>query len=151
MLHCSLNIPHPAFQTNATWLAAVNASAVGAPPWADAAAMHPADRYAARAKNVSRDFTVDEIVKARRRGASCATVGDEAEALSSPQKVRTTYYAMAAEADYLVGRVLDAARATRAWAHTYVVFCSDHGEMNMEHRQVRGGRESSARARGCRG
>ena len=32
---CSVNIPHPAFETNATWLAAVNDSLVDVPVWID--------------------------------------------------------------------------------------------------------------------
>ena len=43
---------------------------------------------------------------------------------------------MCAETDYLMGRVLDAANRTGHLDNTYVVFLSDHGEMNMEHRQV---------------
>ena len=49
-------------------------------------------------------------------------------------KVRRTYYAMCAETDYLLGRVLDAAERTgHTLENTYIVFVSDHGEMNMEH------------------
>ena len=50
-------------------------------------------------------------------------------------KVRRTYWAMVAETDYLMGQVLEAARALD-YDNTLVLFLSDHGEMNMEHRQV---------------
>ena len=33
LLYCSLNIPHPPVNTNATWLASVNESLVDVPPW----------------------------------------------------------------------------------------------------------------------
>ena len=46
------------------------------------------------------------------------------------------YYAMCAETDFLLGRVLDALRDSGEYDNTYIVFVSDHGEMNMEHRQV---------------
>ena len=51
-------------------------------------------------------------------------------------KVRRTWFAMVAETDFLMGQVLEAARARADYANTLVVFLSDHGEMNMAHRQV---------------
>jgi len=44
-LHCSLNIPHPPFDTNSTWLQSVNMSAVNVPQWplTGTARMHPYD------------------------------------------------------------------------------------------------------------
>ena len=44
-LYCSLNIPHPAFRTNATWLHAVDEAAVRASPpaWPAEGSMHPYD------------------------------------------------------------------------------------------------------------
>ena len=50
--------------------------------------------------------------------------------------VRKTYYAMCAETDYLLGQVYNLAQATGHLKNTYTIFVSDHGEMNMEHRQV---------------
>ena len=113
-LYCSLNIPHPAFDTNATWLSYVNDTNVRVPQWLPREKFHPADSYMSQSKNVWRDFTDDEILK-----------------------VRKTYYGMCAETDYLLGRVIDAAERTgHTLENTYFVFVSDHGEMNMEHRQV---------------
>ena len=118
LLYCSLNIPHPPFRTNATWLARVNASAVGLPASFTSAdrigKMHPADQYSVISKNVTGKFSIEEILTTRR-----------------------VYAAMCMETDYLLGRVLDAAASS---GHlnplTYVLFLSDHGEMAMEHRQV---------------
>jgi hypothetical protein len=45
MLYCSINIPHPAFNTNATWLAYVNDDLVGVPEWPAEDSFHPADSY----------------------------------------------------------------------------------------------------------
>lgn len=113
MLYCSVNIPHPAFQTNATWLAYVNESAIPTPPWTPIEEMHPADSYMSISKNVAGNYTAAEILE-----------------------VRKTYYAMCAETDYLMGRVLKALKARGQYDDTYIIFLSDHGEMNMEHRQV---------------
>lgn len=113
MLYCSVNIPHPSFQTNATWLGYVHEDKIDVPTWPKREDFHPADAYQSKSKNVWRDFTDKEILT-----------------------VRKTYYAMCAETDFLMGRVLDAANRTGNLDDTYVIFLSDHGEMNMEHRQV---------------
>ena len=44
---------------------------------------------------------------------------------------------MNAETDYLLGRVLEAAKAAGVYDNCWSIFLSDHGEMNMEHRQAR--------------
>jgi arylsulfatase A-like enzyme len=116
LLHCSVNIPHPPFDTNATWLSRVNDSAIGVPPSFRLSVdqMHPADAYVSISKNVAGNFSDAEVRRTRR-----------------------VYAAMCAETDYLLGRVLDAARSSGHWDDsTYVIFLSDHGEMAMEHRQV---------------
>ena len=43
MLYCSINIPHPPFDTNATWLAMVHADKVPLPTWPPQSSFHPAD------------------------------------------------------------------------------------------------------------
>ncbi len=113
MLYCSINIPHPAFDTNATWLKLVNDDQVNVPTWLPEDAFHPADSYMSQSKAVWRNFSDAEILK-----------------------VRKTYYAMCAETDYMLGLVLDALRRTGLEDDTFIVFLSDHGEMAMEHRQV---------------
>lgn len=86
-LYCSLNIPHPPFKTNSTWLQSVDEPAVRAsqPPWPQLGSMHPHDSYMSTAKGVGDDqpvFTDFQVFKVRR-----------------------TYYAMVAETDYLLGQV----------------------------------------------
>jgi hypothetical protein len=51
-LYCSLNIPHPPFKTNSTWLPSVNQPAVreAPPPWPQLPSMHPYDSYMSTAK-----------------------------------------------------------------------------------------------------
>ena len=103
MLYCSVNIPHPAFNTNATWLALVNESAIPRPPWQNESDMHPADSYMSQSKNVWKHGYTDADVL----------------------KVRKTYYAMCVETDFLMGRVLQALKATGQYDETYIVFLSD--------------------------
>ena len=50
--------------------------------------------------------------------------------------IRRHYFAMVAETDAMLGQVLDTLEATGQLDDTYVIFASDHGEMNMEHRQT---------------
>lgn len=115
-LYCSVNIPHPSFQTNATWLSRVNIDKIPKPVWPDGfpSKWHPYDSYMSISKNVDGDFSDEDILK-----------------------VRKTYYAMCAETDYLLGRVWTALQ-NKGYSldDTYVIYLSDHGEMNMEHRQV---------------
>lgn len=113
MLYCSINIPHPAFKTNATWLKSVHGDKVNPPKWPAREAFHPADSYQSISKAAWRNFTDEEIVR-----------------------VRKTYYAMCAETDYMLGQVINKLKDKGLYESTYVMFVSDHGEMNMEHRQV---------------
>lgn len=113
MLYCSINIPHPAFDTNATWLSYVHDDLVDLPTWLPESSFHPADSYMSQSKAVWRNFTKNEVLK-----------------------VRKTYYAMCAETDFMFGLVIDALKETGFNDNTFIVFLSDHGEMNMEHRQV---------------
>jgi len=49
--------------------------------------------------------------------------------------IRRTYYAMIAELDAMVGALVALVDHLGLADSTYVVYLSDHGEMNMEHRQ----------------
>ena len=69
--------------------------------------------YMSVTKNTHGHFTDDEILAIRRH-----------------------YFAMVAETDAMLGQVLDTLEATGQLNDTYVIFASDHGEMNMEHRQT---------------
>jgi arylsulfatase K len=49
--------------------------------------------------------------------------------------IRRTYFAMIAELDAMAGEVVRAVDELGLRDNTYFIFTSDHGEMNMEHRQ----------------
>ena len=75
--------------------------------------MHPADQYQSISKNVFGEFNESEI-----------------------QQVRSTYYAMNAEPDYMLGNVIKTAeRHGINTSNTIFVFTSDHGVEFCEKRQ----------------
>lgn len=65
-MYCSINIPHPPFQTNATWLESVDANDIPIPEWIPEAEFHPADKYMSIAKHVWGNFTRDQINNVRK-------------------------------------------------------------------------------------
>merc|ERR1712048_128780 len=102
-MYCSINIPHPPFDTNATWLQAVDVANIPLPKWQAEASMHPADKYQSISKNVYGAFNDSEI-----------------------QQVRSTYYAMNVETDYLLGNVIQTAEQLGInTSNTIFVFTSD--------------------------
>ena len=83
-MYCSINIPHPPYDTNDTWLASVDVNNIPLPQWIPENEFHPADKYQSISKHVWENFTNQSI-----------------------QAVRSTYYAMNVEADWLIGNVLN--------------------------------------------
>ena len=110
-LYPSTNVPHPPFRATQTWLDKIDPAAVTLPPYESD--LHPVMDYMSVTKNTHGPFTDDEILAIRRH-----------------------YFAMVAETDAMLGQVLDTLEATGQLDDTYVIFASDHGEMNMEHRQT---------------
>ena len=47
--------------------------------------------------------------------------------------IRALYWGMISEVDRQIGRLVDALKASGAWANTIVVFTADHGEMMGDH------------------
>ena len=109
-LYVSMNIPHPAFVTSRYWLSRVDAGAVTIPP--DDDEVHPVMRFQRIAKNWTHGFDEQTV-----------------------RKTRAVYYAMCAEADAMVGRLLDKLDELGLNDQTYIILVSDHGENNLEHRQ----------------
>jgi arylsulfatase K len=110
ILHCSISCPHPAFVSSSYYLDRIDATKVTIPPYE--ADLHPVMEYMSETKACLGPFTEDEI-----------------------RAVRHTYFAMVAEVDEILGELLNSYDALGLADSTYIVFGSDHGEMNMEHRQ----------------
>jgi len=106
-LYIGLNAPHPKFYTSRYYLDKVDMDAIAIPPQDENE--HPVMAYMRRTKNWTHGL-------------------DDA----SVRQTRAIYYAMIAEVDEMVGTLLDAAQGLD---NTYVLYLSDHGEMNMEHGQ----------------
>ncbi|XP_008286800.1 arylsulfatase K [Stegastes partitus] len=124
-LYLGLNLPHPyqteslgptaggsTFRTSPYWLTKVSSELISIPKWLPMAAMHPVDYYSTVTKNCSGVFTEEEV-----------------------KSIRAFYYAMCAEADAMLGRVISALRDTGLLSNTVIMFTADHGELAMEHRQ----------------
>merc|ERR1711879_21408 len=112
-LYCSINIPHPAFNTNQTWLDMVNVDKIDVPKWLPLDSFHPYDYYMSATKNVLGNYTNEDFIK-----------------------LRKAYFGMCAEADHLLGEVMAALKERDDFEQTYIMYISDHGEMNLEHRQI---------------
>jgi len=109
-LYLSLSLPHPAFRTNQYWLERIDVDRVTMPPPDQDS--HPVMAFQQRAKHWLHEFD-EELVP----------------------RIRSIYYAMCAEADGILGELLDRLEQLGLAEDTVVVFASDHGENNMEHRQ----------------
>ena len=106
--------PHPmgGYRTSPTWLDRIDADKISLPP-ADRSE-HPAMAYMRRAKGVPDNLPDEEVLAIRRH-----------------------YCAMVAEVDAQIGLVLAQLERSGLADSTVVIFFSDHGDLQMEHRQWR--------------
>jgi len=109
-LYCGLNAPHPAFKTARKWYDLIDPGRVTIP--AMDGEVHPVMEYMRLVKNWKHGFAPDMV-----------------------REVRRVYFAMIAEVDAMVGRLLKAVDDLGLAGSTYFIFTSDHGEMAMEHQQ----------------
>jgi len=113
-LYCSFSVPHPPYQTNGTYWNAVGSLGKHAVPrLVPRDKLHPADAYAAKAKQF---WHMDEC---------------DAKDI---EHFRRVYFSMCVESDKLVGNILSAFYNSGV-KNAYVMFVSDHGEHNLENRQ----------------
>ena len=116
-LYCSMRLPHPPFLSNSTYLVDVNYSAIEIPPeipFETISTMHPYYQYMSRVKNVTSNYTDEQI-----------------------RDIRYGYYGLNVETNQVLEIVWDALiESGFNLSNTIVVFSSDHGEMAMDHRQV---------------
>ena len=113
-LYCSIIAPHTPWNTNSTWIEGVNLDKIIMPNW-NRSRYNAFDEYTSIYENLwIEDYSHDEIIDFRK-----------------------TYYGLNVQADYLLGQVINASmRNGFDLSNTYFVFTSDHGEMNLDHRQV---------------
>jgi len=109
-LYVGLGTPHPPFVTSRRWLDTIDESKVTIPPLDEQ--NHPVMAYQRITKNWQHGFSNEMVLKVRR-----------------------VYFAMCAEADAMVGEVVDKMDELGLADNTYFIFSSDHGENAMEHRQ----------------
>jgi arylsulfatase A-like enzyme len=102
-LYCSINIPHPGYQSNSSWLPLVDRAKIPRPVWAPESEMHPADSYMSYSKNCMGSFTDQAVLD-----------------------IRQTWYAMCSETDFMLGEVINVARETGHLNNTVIIFTSDH-------------------------
>lgn len=110
LLYCGTNIPHPEFRTSKYWYEKINPAKVTLPPYEKK--LHPVMEYMSITKNTYGKFSREEILEIRR-----------------------TYFAMVAETDAMVGEIMRTIDELGLTNSTWFIYTSDHGEMNMEHRQ----------------
>ena len=110
ILHCSISCPHPRFVSSKRYLDRINQEKVTVPPFEEH--LHPVMEYMSDTKACLAPFTDEEI-----------------------RTVRHTYFAMVAEVDEMLGALVETYDELSLREDTYILFGSDHGEMNLEHRQ----------------
>ncbi len=109
-LYLGISAPHPGFVTSSHYLAMIDEAGVLVPPPDEQD--HPVMQYMRTAKNWTHGWS-ERMVK----------------------QVRRVYFAMIAEVDAMVGRLLEAVEDLGLAGNTCVIFASDHGEMAGEHNQ----------------
>ena len=114
-LYCSIIAPHPPWHTNSTWIEkGVNLNKIVIPNW-NKSRYNEFDQYTSIFENLwDENYTNEEFIDFRK-----------------------TYYGLNVQADYLLGEVINASYLNGFnLTNTYFVFTSDHGEMNLDHREV---------------
>eukprot|EP00929_Paragymnodinium_shiwhaense_P112062 TRINITY_DN80324_c0_g1_i1.p1 TRINITY_DN80324_c0_g1~~TRINITY_DN80324_c0_g1_i1.p1 ORF type:complete len:662 (+),score=71.85 TRINITY_DN80324_c0_g1_i1:201-1988(+) len=118
-LYCSVENPHPPYQSNATWEAFIDLQELEASldwtleTYLKPSEVHPADASSRNSMGVSETFN-----------------------RTLAREMALAYHGACAMVDHMFGRVRAALRASQAADSTYVMFASDHGELHLEHRLV---------------
>lgn len=116
-----MNIVHPPYSTNQFWFDRVDIDKVRVPEWGPLEDMHPCDFQSSMLKG-------------------CLPPPSSATGLyfyeeAHRRRIRAIYLAMIAEFDAMVGEYVNAVRDSEKYDNTIFVVTSDHGDMQMEHRQ----------------
>lgn len=116
-----MNIVHPPYVTSEYWFSTVDQSKVAVPEWQDLEDMHPCDFQSSMLKGCLPPPSSKE--------------GAYFYSRAHRVRIRTIYLAMIAEFDAMVGRYVQAVKDTGRAGNTVFIVTSDHGDMQMEHRQ----------------
>ena len=119
-LYQGMNIVHPPYLTNRTWYDAIDQEKIEVPDWPELQDMHPCDLQSSMLKGCIPSYSERESVEDYYR----------------KRNVRRIYYSMIAEFDAMVGRYIDAVKEAGLSDNTVFIVTSDHGDMQMEHRQT---------------
>jgi len=112
-------IVHPPYKTSKYWYDKVNQSKIRIPKWRDLDDMHPCDFQASMLKGcLPPDDTAGDFYTESNRF-----------------HIRTVYLAMIAEFDAMVGAYVQAVKDAGKSDNIVFIVTSDHGDMQMEHRQ----------------
>jgi arylsulfatase K len=114
-LYLTTGLVHPPFTAERRHMALIDEEAIDIPPGLSSidGSEHPAAAYARITKNCDKAFS-EAIVR----------------------EIRHIYFAMIAALDEMVGQVLKTLDELGRADDTFVIFCSDHGEMAGEQNQI---------------
>lgn len=114
-----MHIVHPPYKTNKYWYDKVDQSKIMVPEWGKLEDMHPCDFQSSMLKGCLPPETThgDFYTKNHR------------------VHIRTVYLAMVAEFDAMVGEYVKAVEDSGKFNNSIFIVTSDHGDMQMEHRQ----------------
>ena len=116
-----MNIVHPPYVTNEYWNEKIDRSKIDVPAWEPLMDMHPCDFQSSMLKGCTpSDEDAEEFYSIDRR-----------------KEIRAKYYAMVAEWDAMVGQYVETVKDLGIMNQTVFIVTSDHGDMQMEHQQVR--------------
>ncbi|HWK47482.1 MAG TPA: alkaline phosphatase family protein [Stellaceae bacterium] len=116
--------PHPPLRAAAPWHERVRPGDVPmphrTPAWQDEMPLHPFHAWRVETMRLRRDW-LGRPMEDRRLDEDVI------------RQIRATYYALIAETDHHIGRVLRALKDTGQWDDTLIVATVDHGEMLGDH------------------
>ena len=119
-LYQGMNIVHPPYVTNRTYYDLIDPEKIEVPKWPELLDMHPCDLQSSMLKGCVPSYSEREPVEDYYR----------------KRNVRRIYYAMIAEFDAMVGRYMEAVEKAELSDNTIFIVTSDHGDMQMHHRQT---------------
>ena len=111
-LYCSFTLPHPPYDSNATFIEQVDVKSIPIPDWIPEDEMHVYDYYMSMNKNMLKKYNDSTIMG-----------------------VREAYFAMNVEIDQIIGNLVNVSnKLGYNESNTVYIYTSDHGvKFFMEH------------------